>query len=170
MCEQWWLHCTSQWQQQMRWICVLCGHNIQHERVEQHICTTFCIKLEHSSMETIQMIQKATAMDNWWLAASSQQCTCSCITSHAEFFWWNIKSPRWLNPPTAQIGTLQLLAFFKTKITFEREEISDHWWDSGKYNGAVMASGRTVCGPKVPTLKGTEVSLSYTECSLYLPQ
>ena len=24
----------------------------------------------------------------------------------------------------------------KTKITIEREEISDHWWDSGKYNGA----------------------------------
>ena len=26
------------------------------------------------------------------------------------------------------------LAFPKTKITFEREEISHHWWDSGKYN------------------------------------
>ena len=35
-----------------------------------------------------------------------------------------------------RFGTLQLLAFPKTKITYEREEISDHWWDSGKYNGA----------------------------------
>ena len=35
-----------------------------------------------------------------------------------------------------KFGTLQLLTFPKTKIIFEREEISDHRWDSGKYNGA----------------------------------
>ena len=34
------------------------------ERVEQQICIKFCIKLEHSSVETIQMIQKAAAMGN----------------------------------------------------------------------------------------------------------
>ena len=33
-------------------------------------------------------------------------------------------------------GALWLLAFPKIKITFEREEISDHQWDSGKYNRA----------------------------------
>ena len=41
------------------------------EWVEQRICIKFCIKLEHSYKDTIQMIQKATAMGNWWLAASS---------------------------------------------------------------------------------------------------
>ena len=35
------------------------------EQVDQRICNKFCIKLEHSSAETIQMIQKATAMGNW---------------------------------------------------------------------------------------------------------
>ena len=35
-----------------------------------------------------------------------------------------------------RFGALQLLAFPKTKITFEREEISDHQLDSGKYEGA----------------------------------
>ena len=39
-------------------------------------------------------------------------------------------------PPAAYIGALQLLAFPKTKTTFEKEEISDCQWDSGKYNGA----------------------------------
>ena len=34
-------------------------------RVEQGICIKFCIKLEHSYMETIWMIQKAAAMGNW---------------------------------------------------------------------------------------------------------
>ena len=39
-------------------------------------------------------------------------------------------------PLQPRFGTLRLLAFPKTKITFEREEIADHRWDSGKYNGA----------------------------------
>ena len=35
------------------------------EQVEQRICIKFCVKLEHPSMETIWMIQKAVAMGNW---------------------------------------------------------------------------------------------------------
>ena len=35
------------------------------EHVEQQICIKFFIKLEHSSVETIWMIQKVAAMGNW---------------------------------------------------------------------------------------------------------
>ena len=49
-------------------------------------------------------------------------------------FWQNIKSPRCFR----QFGAPRLLAFSKTKITFEGEEISDHQWDSGKYEGQLM--------------------------------
>ena len=105
------------------------------EQVEQQICLKFCVKLKCSSMETIWMIQKAAAMGNWWLAASSWQCTCSCVTSHAVYSQ-NIKSPRWFSPPQPRFGALWLLAFPKTKITFEREETLDHWWDPGKYDRA----------------------------------
>ena len=57
------------------------------EQAKQQICIQFCVKLEHSSMETLQMVQKATGMGNWWLAASSLQHACSCIIimSCAEF-------------------------------------------------------------------------------------
>ena len=34
--------------------------------------------------------------------------------------------------------------------------------------GQLMVIGRTVCGSKVPTLKGTEATLSYAQCFLYL--
>ena len=34
------------------------------EQVEQRICIRFCVRLEHSSTETIQMIQKAAAVGN----------------------------------------------------------------------------------------------------------
>ena len=40
------------------------------------------------------------------------------------------------NPLQPRFGALRLLAFPKTKITFEREEISYCQWDSGKYDGA----------------------------------
>ena len=105
------------------------------EWAEQWTHIQFCIRLEHSFAETIQMIQKATAMGNWWLPASSQQCTSSCIMSHAEFFGETSNHPGNSVPLQPSFGTLWLLAFPKTKITFEKEEISDHWWDSGKYNG-----------------------------------
>ena len=87
-------------------------------------------------METIRMIQKAEALGNWWLAASSWQHACSCITSHAKCFSKTSNHPGDSAPLQPRFGALWLLAFPQTKITFEREEISDHWWDSGKYDRA----------------------------------
>ena len=62
MHEQWPLSFTSQWGQQMplseHVYCVAVTFKMT-ERVEQQICIEFCIKLECSSMETIQMIQMA---------------------------------------------------------------------------------------------------------------
>ena len=75
-------------------------------------------------------------MGNWWLAASSQQCAHSCIMSLRQSFLAKHQITQVIQPPTAQIWSLWLLAFSKTKITFEREEISDRQWDSGKYDGA----------------------------------
>ena len=84
-------------------------------------------------------------------------------------------------PVQTRFGALWLLAFLKTKITFEREKISDHWWDSEKPHEtadgdskkrfcSVLKSGKdtwgTVGGLKVPGLTGSEASLSYVECSV----
>ena len=123
----------------VEWACELCGCCIQNDWVSRamNLHQILCIKLEYSSAETIWMIQKATAMGNWWLAASSQQCACTCIKSFTEFFVKHQKTqPRWLSPSIAQIWhpETKVLIFPKTKITFEREEISDWWWDSGKYD------------------------------------
>ena len=46
-------------------------------------------------------------------------------------FWWNIKLPRWLRPPKAQIWCPATSGFSQNKITFEREEVSDCWWHVG---------------------------------------
>ena len=138
------------------------------EWVEQWTCIKFCLKLEHSSMETIQMIQKATATGNGWLAASSWQHTYSCITFHEEFFCETSNYPGDSAPLQPRFDALWLLAFPKTKITFEREEISELDKIQENMTVQLMAIGRTVWGPKVLTLKETEVSLSYVQCFLDL--
>ena len=84
-------------------------------------------------------------------------------------FWQNIRSSRWLSPPTAHILVLynfwlfpELTSPFKGKRFQTIDEIQENMmWQ-------LMVIGRTVWGPKVPTLKGTEASLSYVQCFLIL--
>ena len=63
----------------------------------------------------------------------------------AEFFGETSNRPSDSPPPLQpRFGALQLLAFPKTKVTFERKEISDCQSDSGKYKGTADSIGRTV--------------------------
>ena len=164
MHEQWWLHCTSQWgwnmllSEPVYWVAIAFKMT---EWGQQQISIKFCVKLEHSSAGTIWMIQKPKIGSFLTIMYSLiQPISCS--------FSQNI---RWVgdsSPLQPRFGNLRLLAFPKTRITFEGEEISDRSWDSGKYDGQLMVIGRSMWGPKVPTLKGTEASLSYVQCFLYL--
>ena len=113
------------------------------------------------------MIQKAAAMGNWWLAASSEQCTLLCITCHAEFFGKTSNHPSDSALLQSRFHTLRLLAFLKSKVIFERKEIQPVDEIQENMTGQLMAIGRTMWGPKVPTLKVTEASLSYVQCFLY---
>ena len=149
MREQWRLHSfLVSGGSRHHWVS-MCTVWLPHSKwVEQWICIKFFLKLEHSSRETIWMIQKTAAIGNWWLAASSLQHAISCITSCAEFFGKISNHPGVSVPPPQQprFGALQLLAFPKTKNTFEREEISDHQWDSGKYNRAANGNWENCVG------------------------
>ena len=129
--------------------------------VEQQICTKFCVKLEHSPTETTEMIQKVTAMDNWWLVVSSQQQhACSCTMSRAEFFGKTSNHPGDSAP--LQPRFLKPKSGLKGKRFQTVSEIQENT------TGKLMVIGRTVWGPKVPTLKGTRAWLSYVQCFLYL--
>ena len=134
----------------------------------QRNCIKFCIKLEHSSAETSERIQKDTARGNWWLAASPWQHSHSCITSHTEFFGKTSNHPGDSAPLQPRFGTLWLLPSPKTKIIFKWKRFYTVNEIQENTMGLLMVIGRTVWGPKVPTLRGTEVSLSYVQCFLYL--
>ena len=137
------------------------------EPVEQQICIKFCVKLEHSSTGIIWMIQKAAPMGNWWLAASSQQCSCSCITSHEEFFWQTWNHPSDSAPYSPVLVPCNFWFFPKLKSPLKGKKFQTVYEIQENMMGQVMTIGRTVWGPRVPTLKGTETSLSYV-CFLYL--
>ena len=88
--------------------------------------------------------------------------------SRAEFFGETSNHPGDSAPLQPRFGALGLLAFPKTKITFEREEISAISEIQATTTGLLMVTGRTVWGPKGPTLKGTEASFPCVKCFLYL--
>ena len=136
------------------------------ERVEQWICIKFCIKLEHSSAETIEMIQKSAAMGNWWLAASSLWCAWSYIMSCAEFLAKHQIIQVTQLPYSPDLVPCDLWIFPKLKSPLKGFQTIDKIQENTM--GWLMEIRRTVWGPKVPTLKGTEASLSYVQCFLYL--
>ena len=132
------------------------------EQIEQQIRIKFCVKLEHSSTETIWMTRKATAMGSWWLAASSWQCAHSCITSCAEYFGETSNHPGDSAPLQPKFWLFsKLKSPLKGKRFQTIKEIQENT------TGQLMGTGRPVWGPKVPTLTGTEMSLSYVQCFLY---
>ena len=128
----------------------------------------FKFKLEHSSTETIQLIEKATAMGNWWLAASIWQCACSCIMSHAEFFGNTSNHSGDSAPHSADLVpySFWLFPILKSLLKGKRFQTINEIQENTM--GQLMSIGRTVWGPKVSALKGTEVSLSYVQCFLHL--
>ena len=137
------------------------------EWVEQQICIRFCIKLEQYSLESIQIMQKATAMGNWWLVASSWWHAHSCITSRAEFFDKISNHPGELIPLEPRFDTQHLLAFPNTKITFERKNISGHLWDSWKYNGAADSNWENCVRSQGDFSEGDWVSYIFFSKCLY---
>ena len=110
----------------------------------------------------------APAMGNWSLAASSQQHACSWIISHKEFFFCETSHPGDSAPLQPRFGALRLLAFPHSKSPLKGKRFQSVDEIQGNTTGQLMTTGRTVWGPKVPTLKGTEASLSYIQCFLYL--
>ena len=126
------------------------------EWVEQWIYIKFYITLEHSSMETIWMIQKAAAMGNWWLAASSWQHTRSCITYHVlgRVFSETSNPPGDSAPHIPDLVPCDFWLFPKLKVPLKGKRFQTISEIQENMMEQLMVTGRTVWGPRVPNLKG----------------
>ena len=94
------------------------------ERVEQGICI-FCVKLEHSSMETIWMIEKAAAMGTGdWQLHHNMPTHAPCLEQR---FLTKYQITQVIQPLySPDLVPCDFWLFPKLKITFEKEEISDY--------------------------------------------
>ena len=136
--------------------------------VEQWSCIRFCGKLEHSSVETIQMTQKAAAMGNWWwqLCHNNVPAHASCLVQRS--FGKTSNHPGDSAPQSPDLVPCDFWLFPKLKSPLKEKRFQIINEIQENKMGQMMAIGRTVWGPKMPTLKGTEASLSYVQCFLYL--
>ena len=161
---------TSQW----GWYMLLSEHVYcvatafkMTEGVEQWICIKYYLRNEHFFVETTRMIQKAAAMDNWWLAAPSQQYTCSCIMSRAEIFGKTSNHPGDSAPCSPDLVPCDSWLFPKLKSLLKGKRFQTIHEIQENTMRQLMVPG-TVWGPKVPIIKGTEVLLSYVRYFLYI--
>ena len=107
------------------------------ERMEPEICISFWVKLEHSLWKLFGWFRRPQlwATGDWQLHHDNAPAHASHLV-HSFLVKHQITQVTQPLLPQPRFGTLQLLAFPKIKITFEREEIADLWWDSGKYDRA----------------------------------
>ena len=136
------------------------------QQVEQRTCIKFCIKFKHCLKETTQLaMDKAAAMGNWWLAASSGQCDASCS------FLGKHLITQVTQHPCSPDSTCDCWLLPKLKSALKGKRFQTIRDIPENTTGQLMAIGRTVWGPKGPTLKGTEASLIHNvSCILYLLQ
>ena len=118
------------------------------EPVEQWICIKFCVKLEHSSTETNQMIQKPAAIGNCWLAASSLQCAHSASRLVQRFV---VKHPitQMTQPPySPDLVPSDFWLFLKLKLPLKGKRFQAIDEIQENTTGQLMANARTMWGPR----------------------
>lgn len=157
------------------------------EIVEQWIFIKFCIRLENSSAETIQVIQKPLRDD----AMSITQLHHDNVPTHESCPMQSFLVKHEITQVTQPFYSPYLApcyfsAFPKTKIIFKREVILDRQWVSGKQDEAVDGdSNKGFCRvfrtkhdtlgelcefPRCLRWRGAEALLSYVQFILCLLQ
>ena len=117
----------------LAWARVLRVHHVQNDRVEQWICIKFVLSLNIPLWKLFRWLRR---LQLW--ATSDWQLHHDNVPTHESHLVQTFLAKQQITQVTQthyspDFVTLHLLAFPKTKITFEREEIWDCWWDSGKY-------------------------------------
>ena len=133
------------------------------EQVEQWICIRFCVKLEHSSVETIWIIQKA--MGDWQLHHNN-------MATHASHLMQGFLAKHQITqvtppPYSPDLVSCDFWLFPKLKSPLKGKRFQTIDKIQENMIRQPMVIGRIVWSPKVPTLKGTE-ALSCVQCFLYL--
>ena len=138
------------------------------EWVEQRICIRFCVKLNIPPQKPFGWFRSPQlwATGDWQLHHSN-------TPAHASHLLQRFLAKTSNHPVTLSCYSLSLVPcdfwlFPKLKSPLQGKRFQTIDEIQKNTTKQLMAIGRTVWGPKVPTLKGTEASLSYVQCFLYL--
>ena len=138
------------------------------ERVEQQICIKVCTKLKITSQKIFRLFrrQQLWAAGDWQLhhniaSAHAWRLVQSFLVEHQIT---QVTQPPYI--PDLVPCNFWLFPKLKSPLKGKRfqtvNEIKENTMEQ------LMETGRTLWGPKVPTLKGTEASLSCVQCFLRL--
>ena len=153
----------------IEWACILCGHYIQNDWVSRAIksALNFALSLNIPPWKLFGWFRRPQL----W-AAGDWQLHHNNIPTHASYLMQRflakyqitqvIQSPY---SPDLVPCDFWLFPRLKSHLKGKRFQTIDEIQEN--MTGQQMVIGRTVWGPKVPTLKETEVSLSYIQCFLY---
>ena len=104
-------------------------------------------------------------MGNWWLAASQDTHASYLVQiSLAKHQITQVTQPHY----SPDLAPCDFWLFPKLKSPLKGKRFQTVNERQENTTGQLMVTGRTVWSPKVPTLKRTEVSLSYIQCFLHL--
>ena len=154
----------------IQWACILCGHHIQNDWVSNKSTSNFVFSLHIPLWKLLRWFRRPTvwATGDWQLQHDNKHTQASCLMQF--LFCETSNHPGDSAPLQPRFGALWVLAVPKTKITFEGKRFQTTRELQENTTGQLIMTGRTVWGPKVPTLEETEASLSYVQCFLYLLQ
>ena len=139
------------------------------KRVKQWICIRFYMKLECSFMQTIGWFRRPQlwASGDWQLYHNNMPAHASCLVQR---FFCKISNHPGDSAPlfSRDLVPCDFWLFPKLKSPLKGKRFQTINKIQENMTGQLMVIERTVWGPKVPTLRGIEVSLSYVQYVLYL--
>ena len=171
ICEQWWLHYTSQWGSRHRRVnvcTVWSSHSKWLSEYNNESASNFALSLNIPLRKLFGWFKR---LQLW--ASSEWQLHHDNTPTHASHLMQSFLAKHQITQATQSLYSPDLApcdfwlfpklkSLLKRKIFQTIDEIQENTM------GHLMEIGRTVWGPKGPTLKGTEASLSYAQCFLYL--
>ena len=147
----------------VEWACALCDHHIQNDwgsramnlhPILHEAWTFFCRNYSDDS--------QGCSYGQLMIGNQSPcQCVHSYIMFHADFFCKTANRPGDSASHSPDLACCDFLLFPKLKLPLKGKRFQTIDEIQENTTAQLMAVGRTVWGPKVPTLKGTEASLSY---------
>ena len=156
-----WVSMCTVWPSHSKWL----------SKSSKESASNFVLSLNILPQKLFQWFRRSQlwATGDWQLHHDNVPAHVSCLV---QFFLWNIKSLRWLSPPSYRpdLVLCDFWPFPKLKSPLKGKRFQTINEIQENTMGQLMETGKTVWGPKVPTLKGTEASLSCVQCFLYLLQ